>query len=85
MRGQQQGHALALEPVQPVPEHVPRLRVQTGGRLVQQQDVGVVDQGAGDRQPTLHPARQRFDDGVGPVGELDEVEQLVSLGPHLRT
>jgi hypothetical protein len=80
--GQHQGHALVLEPVQPVPQHVPGLRVQSGGRLVQQQDLRVVDQRPGDRQPALHAAGQRFDLVLGPVGQLGEVQQLLDLGPQ---
>ena len=63
VRGEHERHALLLEPVQAVPEQVARLRVEAGRRLVEQQQVGLVDQRAGDRQPPLHAARQRVDDG----------------------
>ena len=35
---QDEGHAALLEPVQPVPEQVPGLRVEPGRRLVEEQD-----------------------------------------------
>ena len=41
---QDQRHTRALEPEQPVPQDVARLRVQPGGGLVQQQDLGTADQ-----------------------------------------
>ena len=60
---------------------MPGLRVEAGRRLVEQRDVGVVDQRAGDGQPALHAAGQRFDPAVGPLAQLHEVEQLG--GPRL--
>ena len=80
--GQHQRDALLLEPVQPVPQHVAGLRVEAGRRLVEQQQLGLVDQRPGDREPPLHAARQRLDPLVGPVAELHELEQLV--GPLAR-
>ena len=38
--GQDQRHAALLEPVQPVPEQVPGLRVEAGRRLVEEEQVG---------------------------------------------
>ena len=52
------------------------LRIETGRRLVEQQQLGFVDQRAGDRQAPLHAARQRLDLAVGALAELDELEQL---------
>ena len=69
--------ALALEPEQPVPQHVPRLWVETGGRLVEEQHLGVVHEAAGDGEPALHPARERLDPVVAPLGELGELQQVV--------
>jgi hypothetical protein len=82
--GQHQRHALLLEPEQPLPHQVARLRVEARGRLVEQHHLGLVDQGPGDRQPPFHAARQRLDPAVGPLGQLHEVEQLVGPLPgHL--
>ena len=56
---------------------MPRLRVETGRRLVQEHQLRLVHERSRDRQPALHPARERIDSGLAAVGELDELEQLV--------
>ena len=80
VRGEHQGGAALLEPEQPVPEHVPRLRVEAGRRLVEHEDARLVDQRAGDGQPPLHAARQVVDLGVALLLELREAQELV--GPR---
>ena len=70
-----QRDAVALEAVEPVPEHVPRLRVEAGRGLVEQQDLGLIDQRARDREPAAHAAGERLDLGVRLVLELREGEQ----------
>ena len=83
VRRQHQRHPVPLEPEQPVPQHMPGLRVEARGRLVEEQDLRLVDQRAGDRQPALHAAGQRLDEAVGTVGEVRELEQLVGpLADH---
>ena len=74
---QDERHAALLEPVEAVPQQVPRLRVEAGRRLVEEQQVGLVDEAAGDRQAALHAARHVLDLVAGPLGQLGEVEQLV--------
>ena len=76
VRGEHLRHALLLEPVEAIPEHVARLRVEAGRRLVEQEQLGVVHQRAGDRQPALHAARERLDLRLAPLVQLDEVEEL---------
>ena len=76
VRGEHQRGAAFLELVELVPQQVARLRIETGGRLVEQQQVGLVDQRAGDAHPPLLPAGQGVDLAVGAVAELDEVEQF---------
>ena len=83
VRRDDEGDALALEPEQPVPQHVSRLRVEPGGRLVEEQHLGVVHEAARDGEPALHPARQRLDPVVAALGELGELEQLVGALAHL--
>ena len=41
---QHQGHALLLQAVQAIPQHVARLRIEAGRRLVEQQQLGLVDE-----------------------------------------
>ena len=58
---QDERHAALLEPVEPVPDQVARLRVEPGRGLVEQQQLGLVDERAGDREAPLHAARERLD------------------------
>ena len=53
------------------------LRVEAGCGLVEEEQLRLVDQGAGDRQPPLHAARQWLDLVVLALGELGKVEELV--------
>jgi hypothetical protein len=78
VRREQQCRALLLQPEQPVPQDVPRLRVEPRRRLVEQQDAGVVDERARDGKAALHPPGQIVDLALAPVGELCELEQFVS-------
>ena len=74
-REHQRGAAL-LELVQLVPQQVACLGIEAGGRLVEQQQVGLVDQRSGDAHAPLLPAGQWLDLTAGAVAELDEVEQF---------
>ena len=51
-------------------------RVETGGRLVEEQHLRVVDERVGEAEALLHAARQALDVGVALVAEVDEVEQV---------
>ena len=84
MGGEHLGDALLLEPVQPVPDGVAGLRVEPGRGLVEQQELGLADQGPGDGEAPLEPARQGIHPLVGPVVELDELEEAVGPLPHDR-
>ncbi len=55
---------------------MPSLRIESGGRLVEQQDLGPVDERARDREPALHPTREGIDARVAAIAQLDELEQL---------
>ena len=44
-----------------LPELQPALRIEAGGRLVEEQQLGVADQGAGDRQALLLAAGELAD------------------------
>ena len=73
--GEDEADALLLEPEEAVPQDVAGLRVEAGGRLVEQQDLRLVDERAGDRQPAPHAAGERLDALVAALGELGEVEE----------
>ena len=58
--GDQYGEARPVRPdvVDEPPELPARQRIDAGGRLVQDQEIGIVDQGAAERELLLHPAGQ---------------------------
>jgi hypothetical protein len=60
---------------------VARLRVEAGRGLVEQQQLGLVDERAGDREPSLHPTGKKLDVIPGPVFQLDELEELLGATP----
>src|SRR4029077_4974031 len=64
------------ELAQTVPDQMARLRVEAGRRFIQDQQFGVVDERAREREPALHPARQRADAIAPLVGETGKLEEL---------
>ena len=64
---------------QVVPDARPEQRVYAHGRLVQDQQFGLVEEGGGQRRPTLLPARQ-VDHPPPVLGQVQEVDQ--ELGPN---
>jgi hypothetical protein len=60
-----------------VPERLPQLDVDAGGRLVEDDDRRPVHQRLGDEDAALHAARELAHVGVGLVGEAEVDEQLV--------
>ena len=76
--------ALGAEAPQIAPDALARLGVEADGRLVEQQDLGIMDQRAGDLEPALHARGQRAHRLRRPVGELDEVQHLLdAVAPQL--
>ena len=73
--GEQDALALLQQGLQPLPHQVAGLGVQPGGGLVEQQQLGVVDQGPGQREPALHAAREFAGARIGLVREGGEIEQ----------
>ena len=68
--------ALADEPAQQVEDLDDAERVDRGRRLVEDQDVGILDEGIGDAEPLEHAPRVRVDRVVG-ARQADLVEDLV--------
>ena len=65
-------------------EHLlPELEVERRQRLVEEQDIGLVDQGAGHGHPLLLAARELVGLLRGLAGHADELEHAVDLGPDL--
>src|SRR6266513_1331948 len=71
-------HALTLsERVQVIPDVLPRLGVEPERRLVQEQDLRMMEDAARDLEAPLHAAGERLHQGVRAVRELDDGEELV--------
>ena len=84
VRGEHHGATVGVDLRQQVPEVAARLRVERGGRLVEEHHLGVVDQGAGDRQPLQLAAGQLLGPGVGLVVEPDRAEPFVGRARRRR-
>ena len=65
------------ELAQQLPELVAALRVEAGGRLVEEQDRRGGDEARREIEPAPHAAGVRLDEPVGGVGEPEALEQLV--------
>ena len=59
-----------------------RGRVEAGGRLVEEEDLRVVDQGHREVEATAHAARVRADPALLGVGQADALDQLEAAGAH---
>ena len=82
--GEEHGHALVVgQPRDLLPERAAALRVQAGGRLVQEQDPGRVHERQRQVEPALHSARVAADATVGRLGQPDALEQRLGAPPSL--
>src|SRR5207247_4762857 len=78
VRRQKDRHRLfPREPLDLRPERCPHLRIEPGGRLVEEQDLRPVQQAHGDVEPPLHSSGVRPDRTVGGLAEAEALEQLV--------
>ena len=78
-------NTVVLQTVEAVPQHVAGLWIEPSCRLVEQEQVWLVDQRASDRQTSHHPAAQGVDDAVGPLAQLDELQQCFRPATALGT
>ena len=58
-----------------LPDRAARLRIEAGRQLVEEHDLGIVDERERDEEPLLLAARQRHEPGVALVGEPELLEQ----------
>ena len=78
LRGEEHRHALVVrEPRNLLPECRAALRIEAGGRLVEEQDARLVHERQREIEPALHPARVAADAAIGGFGEPDALEQLL--------
>jgi hypothetical protein len=66
-----------------LPKHQPRLRIETRGRLVEEQHLGIVHHGARDGEPLHQAARQFAGHLAGAVGEFELLQLLVGAARSL--
>ena len=77
LRGEQHRRALPGELLDAVPHLDARLRVEPGGRLVQEDHRRIPDQAHGDVQAAAHASGVRRHPPLGRVGELEAGQQVV--------
>jgi hypothetical protein len=75
MGREQDGLALDEQAFQAIPDQMAGLRVEPGGGLVEEQELGIVDQGTCQRKAPLHPAGQGRNSGVGAAFQPRKLEQ----------
>lgn len=80
VRGEDHGDAAGLEPGEQFPGPGAGLGVQSCGGFVEEDDTGVVEQGAGEVEASLLAAGEGADAGGEPVGQVDLGEDLVGGG-----
>ena len=77
LRGEEDRHAeLVVEPAHLVPHAGPADGIEAGGRLVEEQDLGVVHERGREVEPALHAARVGADRAVERVAEVDQLAEL---------
>ena len=72
------------QPLDLLPERGAALRVEAGGRLVEEEDARAVDERQRQVEPALHAARVAADLAVGRLGEADALDQLVAARARAR-
>src|SRR5207248_6093672 len=77
VRGEQDGLAERAERADHLPRRAAGLRVEAGGGLVEEDEVGIADERDAEVEPPLLAARQRLDARVRLVDEPDERDHLV--------
>ena len=75
MRGQQHGDAVVLERADHFQKLRGRVRIEAGGRLVEDRDRDVLHQDFGKAEPLAHAARERADPLDADIAETDAVER----------
>ncbi len=78
LRREEDGHPeLRIEPSHLGPDALAARRVETGRRLVQKEDLGVVHEGGGQVEPALHAPRISAYEPVDGRADVDEIEDLI--------
>ncbi len=80
VRGEQDRLAVDVEVAEDLPQGDPALRVESGGRLVEEQHLRPVHDRPGDHQPLRHAAGERHHRRARALGETELLEQPGGLG-----
>ena len=75
--GEDDRHAAAAEAVDQIPDRVGRIGVQSQGRFVEEEQVGVVQEGAGEIETAAQAAGEGAAEVVGAVVEVGRLQQFV--------
>ena len=81
--GEEDRGALVVERPHLLPDRLAADRVEAGGRLVEEEHAGFVDERGGEVESALHPAGVAADAAVGGGDEVDPLEQGVGAAPAL--
>ena len=83
LRGQEDRRALRLQMTDLAPQRRAARRVETGGRLVEEQHPRAMHERHREVEPATHPARVGAEPPVGRVHQFDALEQLVGADARL--
>src|SRR5438876_5625003 len=84
MRREQDRLALRKELTQSIPDEVARLGIQPGRRLIEDQQLRIVDEGACERQTAFHAAGEGSNIGVCLGDESSKFEEARNAWPKKR-
>ena len=79
--GEQHRSAAGAESGDDLPDLAPRLRIEPGGGLVQEQNLGVPHQGAGQGEALLLASRKLPDPGARLLLQLDQAQRFLGGAP----
>ena len=80
MRRVEERLAAPLEGLEVVEDRVAALRIDADGRLVEQQDIGVVENPGGEIEAPLHAAAEVLDAIADAIAEADEIDRRGDRG-----
>ena len=76
LRRQDDGGAVAYEVAQLVPQPVAALRVEAGGRLVEEEHARAADEAGGEVEAAAHATGEGLHQRVGGIDEVELLEEL---------
>ena len=77
--GGEEDDAITAEGREEIAEADALFRIEAGGGFIYDEEIGIVEEGLGDAEPTLHAARKFFDFLIFFVGEIDELDEVVNF------